>query len=75
MFLARKGSSPGAEWGIEANGDEPFLAPAHDRLPCPGIIAGYPTSKPRTMEADQLNAIENHLSGLAARTAELRRYL
>jgi len=28
-----------------------------------------------TMEADQLNAIENHLSGLAARTAELRRYL
>jgi len=27
------------------------------------------------MEADQQNAIENHLSGLAARTAELRRYL
>jgi len=27
------------------------------------------------MEADQLNAIENALSDLAARTAELRRYL
>jgi len=27
------------------------------------------------MEADQLNAIENSLSDLASRTAELRRYL
>jgi len=27
------------------------------------------------MEADQLNAIENSLSDLAIRTAELRRYL
>jgi len=27
------------------------------------------------MEADQLNAIENSLSDMAVRTAELRRYL
>jgi hypothetical protein len=27
------------------------------------------------MEADRLNAIENNLHGLAARAAELRRYL
>ncbi len=34
----------------------------------------FTESRPR-MEADQLNAIENALSDLAARTAELRRYL
>ena len=29
----------------------------------------------RIMEADQLNAIQNHLADLASRAAELRRYL
>ena len=37
------------------------------------IISGLP--KAAAMEADQLNQIENSLQDLAARTAELRRYL
>ena len=37
------------------------------------IISRLP--KAAAMEADQLNQIENSLQDLAARTAELRRYL
>ena len=40
-----------------------------------GIIERFNESKNASMEADQLNLIENSLSDLATRTSELRRYL
>jgi hypothetical protein len=40
-----------------------------------GIIRDLRESNRNAMEAEQLNQIENALQDLAARTAELRRYL
>jgi hypothetical protein len=56
----------------------PVICEIHHWRPFDGVPPGYirnATAIIAPMEADRLNLIENSLQDLAARSAELRRYL
>lgn len=49
--------------------------PTHSARSTPAGTYNFVFTGPRLMEADRVNAIEASLADLAARAAELRRYL